>query len=55
VPFAEGIARSVAWFAADPERQVVDARDAALDRIVAAYEAAWSGQVSSTQPLPAHD
>jgi nucleoside-diphosphate-sugar epimerase len=39
VPFAEGVARSVAWFEADPARQVVDAQtDAQLDRIVAAYE-----------------
>ncbi len=42
VPFAEGIARSLAWFDADPARQVVDeSRDALLDRILATYEAAW--------------
>jgi nucleoside-diphosphate-sugar epimerase len=41
VPFAEGIARSLAWFDADPARKVVDEeRNALLDRIVAAYEAA---------------
>ena len=41
VPFAEGIARSLAWFDADPARKVVDeGRNALLDRIVAAYEAA---------------
>ena len=40
VPFAEGIARSLAWFDADPARKVVDEeRDALLDRIVDAYEA----------------
>ena len=38
VPFAAGVARSVAWFEANPEKQVVDReRDAALDRIVDAY------------------
>jgi nucleoside-diphosphate-sugar epimerase len=41
VPFAEGLARSLAWFQADPARQVVDAeRDALLDRILAAYDRA---------------
>ena len=41
VPFAEGIARSLAWFDADPARKVVDEeRNALLDRIVEAYEAA---------------
>jgi nucleoside-diphosphate-sugar epimerase len=39
VPFAEGVARSLAWFDADPSRRAVDEeRDALLDRIVAAYE-----------------
>jgi nucleoside-diphosphate-sugar epimerase len=43
VPFAEGIARSLAWFDADPARKVVDEeRNALLDRIVDAYEAAQS-------------
>ena len=38
VPFAAGVARSVAWFEANPEKQVGDReRDAALDRIVDAY------------------
>jgi nucleoside-diphosphate-sugar epimerase len=42
VPFAEGIARSLAWFEADPARQVADeSRNALLDRILAAYAAAW--------------
>lgn len=38
-PFAEGIARSVAWFDADPRRQVVDTEVSAnWDRLIAAYE-----------------
>jgi nucleoside-diphosphate-sugar epimerase len=42
VSFAEGMARSVAWFDADPARQVVDAQlGATLDRILAAYDRAW--------------
>lgn len=41
VPFAEGVARSLAWFEADPARQTVDReRDALLERILAAYGAA---------------
>ncbi len=41
VPFAEGVARSLAWFEADPARQTVDRdRDALLDRILGAYGAA---------------
>jgi nucleoside-diphosphate-sugar epimerase len=41
VSLADGVERSLAWFAADPARQVVDvARDALLDRIVDAYERA---------------
>jgi hypothetical protein len=39
VPFARGIRKSVEWFEADRSRQQVDAGlDAALDRIVAAFE-----------------
>jgi nucleoside-diphosphate-sugar epimerase len=42
VPFAEGVARSLAWFEADPARKVVDEEwSARLDRIVEAYEAGW--------------
>lgn len=42
VPLADGIARSLAWFDADPARKVVDMqRDALLERIVATYEAGW--------------
>lgn len=38
VPFAEGVARSLAWFDADPARRALDReRDALLDRLVAAY------------------
>ncbi len=39
LPFAEGIRRTIAWFDADPRRQVVD-EDAnrAWDRLIAAYE-----------------
>jgi nucleoside-diphosphate-sugar epimerase len=41
VPFADGVAQSLAWFDADPARQIVDAeRDALLDRIAAAYQSA---------------
>jgi nucleoside-diphosphate-sugar epimerase len=50
VPFATGVARSVAWLEANPHRKVVDSvRDAALDRILAAYEAAWA-TVSDRRP-----
>jgi nucleoside-diphosphate-sugar epimerase len=36
VSFADGIARSLAWFDADPARKTIDAeRDALLDRIIA--------------------
>ena len=39
VPFAEGIERTIAWFDAAPERQVIDEpANAAWDRIIAAYE-----------------
>jgi nucleoside-diphosphate-sugar epimerase len=51
VPFADGVARSVTWLDANPAYQVVDAaRDAAVDRILEAYEAAWDGQVRSRKP-----
>jgi nucleoside-diphosphate-sugar epimerase len=43
VPLAEGLARSLAWFEADPARKVVDKeRGVLLDRIIAAYSSAWS-------------
>ncbi len=38
VPFNEGIRRSLAWFNADPERQVVDQkRDREIDKIVTSW------------------
>jgi nucleoside-diphosphate-sugar epimerase len=38
-PFAEGIRRTVAWFKADPARQVVDGEyDAMCDKLIDAYE-----------------
>lgn len=38
-PFAEGIRRTLAWFDADPSRQVVDATaDATWDKLIDAYE-----------------
>ena len=41
VSFADGVAESLAWFNAEPARQVVDVeRDALLDRIIAAYSRA---------------
>ncbi len=42
VPFAEGVARSLAWFEADPARKIIDEEwSERLDRIVTAYEAGW--------------
>jgi len=42
VPFAEGVARSMAWFEGDPARKFVDEElSAKLDRIVATYEAGY--------------
>ena len=42
VPFAEGVARSIAWFDADPSRKVVnEQRNEVMDRIIAAYRSAW--------------
>jgi nucleoside-diphosphate-sugar epimerase len=42
IPFSRGAEEIVAWFEADPARQVVDVEvDALIDRIIAAYEAAW--------------
>jgi nucleoside-diphosphate-sugar epimerase len=41
-PFARGAAEIMAWYDADPARQVVDERiDRLMDRIIAAYESAW--------------
>ena len=42
IPFSRGAEEVIAWFDANPERQVVDEGDnALLDRIIAAYESAW--------------
>ncbi len=39
IPFARGVQEIMAWYDADPARQVVDAeKDALMDRIIAAYE-----------------
>jgi nucleoside-diphosphate-sugar epimerase len=41
VPYAEGIRRTIAWFDADPRRQVIDeAANAAWDRLIEVYERA---------------
>jgi nucleoside-diphosphate-sugar epimerase len=43
IPFAQGAREIMAWYDADPARQVVDARmDAVMDAIVAAMQAAWA-------------
>jgi nucleoside-diphosphate-sugar epimerase len=42
IPFARGAAEIMAWYDADPVRQIVDnALDRQMDQIIAAYEAAW--------------
>lgn len=47
-PFAEGIRRTVAWFDADPTRQLVDTgMDARWDRLVAAYERGLANAVTA--------
>jgi hypothetical protein len=46
IPFAKGIARSLAWFEADPARQETDpATDERLDRLIAAYEQGLHGAI----------
>jgi nucleoside-diphosphate-sugar epimerase len=48
-PYSEGIRRTVAWFDADPARQLVDAEmDARWDRLIAAYE---QGLVNAVEML----
>jgi nucleoside-diphosphate-sugar epimerase len=38
-PYAHGIRRTIAWFDADPARQLIDAEaDAVLDRLIESYE-----------------
>jgi nucleoside-diphosphate-sugar epimerase len=45
VSFAEGIARSIAWFDADPARRVVSlGANESIDRVIAAWERAWEGR-----------
>jgi nucleoside-diphosphate-sugar epimerase len=42
-PFAQGVREIMAWYDADPARQVVNAEmDATMDRIIAAYQAGLS-------------
>lgn len=42
IPFSIGAREIVAWYAADPARQVVDEyQDALIDRIIAAYESSF--------------
>jgi nucleoside-diphosphate-sugar epimerase len=44
VPYERGAREVIAWFDADPKRQVVDPEFNKLtDRIIAAYERAWEG------------
>jgi len=44
VPFAEGIARSLAWFEADPARKAIDEGwSERLDRVVEEYETGFQG------------
>jgi hypothetical protein len=42
IPYARGAEEVIAWYDADPERQIVDeAFDHVTERIIAAYESAW--------------
>jgi len=42
IPFARGAEEILAWYDADPARQIVDGdADRLMDRIIAAWEAAW--------------
>lgn len=42
IPFSRGAEEVMAWFDADPSRQVVDQKmDEVMDRIIAAYESIW--------------
>jgi nucleoside-diphosphate-sugar epimerase len=44
VSFAEGVARSVAWFDADPSRRVVSpAANETIERVLSAWGRAWEG------------
>ena len=42
IPYSQGAKETLDWFQADPARQVIDHQlDQQMDRIIAAYEAAW--------------
>ena len=42
IPFSRGVEEIMAWYDADPARQVIDeAHDQMIDRILNAYESAW--------------
>jgi len=42
IPFSRGVEEIMAWYDADPARQVVDEElDRLIDRIISAYESAW--------------
>jgi nucleoside-diphosphate-sugar epimerase len=42
IPYAQGAREVIQWFDADPARQVIDEKhDALVDKILAAYQAAW--------------
>jgi nucleoside-diphosphate-sugar epimerase len=44
VSFAEGIARSIAWFDADPSRRAADpSATETIERVLAAWDRAWEG------------
>ncbi len=45
IPFAQGAREIIAWYDADPARQVVDEKmDKLMDKIIAAYESALPGE-----------
>jgi len=42
IPYSQGAREVLAWFDADPVRQIVDEKcDQFLDRIIEAYEKVW--------------
>lgn len=48
IPFSRGAAEILAWYDADPARQVVNKDlDALIDRILDAYQRAWPGETLS--------
>ncbi len=43
IPFSKGVEEIIAWYDADPARQVVDERvDEVIDRLIERWESAWS-------------